>query len=60
MQSLLESMLGNVLIANEPARIDCGAPDFILTRKDIPVGYIVAKDFGEPFSGTKHIEQSEV
>jgi predicted helicase len=46
LQALLESMLEGVLVTNEPARIDCGAPDYILTRKDIPVGYIEAKDIG--------------
>jgi hypothetical protein len=24
----------------------CGAPDYVLTRKDIPVGYAEAKDIG--------------
>ncbi|MGF1671042.1 MAG: adenine specific DNA methyltransferase, partial [Balneolaceae bacterium] len=57
LQSLLEAMLRNVLVTNEPARIKCGAPDFILTSKNIPVGYIEAKDIGEPLSGTKHKEQ---
>jgi len=57
LQTLLEAMLKNVLVTNEPARIACGAPDFILTHKDIPVGYIEAKDIGEPLSGTKHKEQ---
>jgi len=54
LQTLLEAMLKNVLVTNEPARIACGAPDFILTHKDIPVGYIEAKDIGEPLSGKKH------
>ena len=45
------------MVTNEPARIECGAPDFIFTRKDIPVGYIEAKDIGEPLTGKKHKEQ---
>ncbi|REL37895.1 DNA methyltransferase [Rhodohalobacter sp. SW132] len=57
LQNLLEGMLKNVLVTNEPARIACGAPDFILTHKDIPVGYMEAKDIGEPLTGTKHKEQ---
>ncbi|MDZ7721051.1 MAG: N-6 DNA methylase [Balneolaceae bacterium] len=57
LQNLLEGMLKNVLVTNEPARIECGAPDFILTQKDIPVGYIEAKDIGEPLTGSKHKEQ---
>ena len=34
------------MATNEPARIACGAPDYVLTRKDVPVGYIEAKDIG--------------
>jgi len=57
LQNLLEAMLRNVLVTNEPARIACGAPDFILTHQGIPVGYMEAKDIGEPLTGTKHKEQ---
>ncbi|MEX0769447.1 MAG: hypothetical protein WD035_01865 [Balneolaceae bacterium] len=59
LQNLLEGMVKNVMVTNEPARIECGAPDFILTRQDIPVGYIEAKDIGEPLTGTKHKVQFE-
>jgi predicted helicase len=45
-----------VLITNEPARIDCGAPDYILTRKEIPVGYIEAKDIGVDL-GSKSLKE---
>lgn len=57
LQNLLEGMLNNVMVTNEPARIACGAPDFILTHKAIPVGYMEAKDIGEPLTGRKHREQ---
>lgn len=46
LQNLLSALLPGVLITNEPARIECGAPDYILTKKEIPVGYIEAKDIG--------------
>jgi hypothetical protein len=35
-----------MFFTNEPARVACGAPDYVLTRKDIPVGYVEAKDIG--------------
>ncbi len=57
LQVLLEEMLDDVLVTNEPSRIECGAPDYILTRKGIPVGYMEAKDIGEPLEGKKHKEQ---
>lgn len=46
LQTLLMSILPDILVTNEPARVACGAPDYMLTRKDIPVGYIEAKDIG--------------
>src|SRR5690606_13617175 len=42
---------------NEPQRIACGAPDYILTRNDIPVGYIEAKDVGVDLDGKGLKEQ---
>jgi predicted helicase len=46
LQNLIMAILRDVLVTNEPARVDCGAPDYVLTRKDVPVGYIEAKDIG--------------
>jgi predicted helicase len=46
LQRLLAAMCNGVDVTNEPRRIDCGAPDYILTKNDIPVGYIEAKDIG--------------
>ena len=37
---------GAVQAVNEPQRIDCGAPDFIVTRGLLPLGYVEAKDVG--------------
>lgn len=47
LQTLLESLLNNVTVTNEPARVECGAPDYILTNWQIPIGYIEAKDIGD-------------
>lgn len=57
LQQLLTSMLDGVLVTNEPRRIACGAPDYILTRKDVPIGYIEAKDIGTELGHAKHKEQ---
>jgi predicted helicase len=46
LQNLVMAILPDVLVTNEPARVDCGAPDYVLTRKDVPIGYIEAKDIG--------------
>lgn len=44
---LIETLIPEIVATNEPKRQKCGAPDYILTRKDIPVGYIEAKDIGD-------------
>ncbi|MDZ7660486.1 type ISP restriction/modification enzyme [Fodinibius sp.] len=54
LQSLLESLLPGILVTNEPKRSDVGAPDYILTKGKIPVGYVEAKDIDDPdLSGKK-------
>jgi predicted helicase len=54
LQQLIESLLPNVAATNEPKRQACGAPDYIVTIKEIPVGYIEAKDIGDgDLSGLK-------
>ena len=47
LQRYLEEVLSGVDVTNEPKRIDCGAPDYILSRGEIPVGYIEAQDVGK-------------
>lgn len=47
LQQLLESLVPEIRATNEPKRQSCGAPDYILTKKDIPVGFIEAKDIGD-------------
>lgn len=54
LQQLLESLVPTIRATNEPKRQSCGAPDYILTQKDIPVGFIEAKDIGDAdLEGTK-------
>ncbi len=54
LQQLIESLVTDISATNEPKRQSCGAPDYILTKKDnlsrqsgIPVGFIEAKDIGD-------------
>ena len=47
LQYLIESLVPEIKATNEPKRQACGAPDYILTKKDIPVGFIEAKDVGD-------------
>lgn len=57
LQLLIEQLFPDISATNEPKRIACGAPDYILLRKDIPVGYIEAKDIDAVLRDKKHQEQ---
>ena len=43
---LIESFNNDITVLNEPKRIECGAPDFIIQRGNIVVGHLEAKDVG--------------
>ena len=47
LQQLLESLEPKIRATNEPKRQSCGAPDYIITEGEIPVGFIEAKDIGD-------------
>lgn len=47
LQILIESLVLDITATNEPKRQSCGAPDYILTKKEIPIGFIEAKDIGD-------------
>ena len=57
LQALLESALPGVAVTNEPKQIACGAPDLVLTRNAIPLGYIEAKDLGKNLDDPAHAAQ---
>jgi predicted helicase len=48
LQQLIETLVPEIRATNEPKRQSCGAPDYIITRKEIPIGFIEAKDIGNP------------
>lgn len=57
LQTLLEGVIPGIIASNDPARIECGAPDFILSRRNIDVGYIEAKDIADDLDKTEKTEQ---
>lgn len=57
LQKLIEALVSDVVATNEPKRQACGAPDYIITRKDIPLGFVEAKDVGEPLDKVEKSEQ---
>lgn len=45
-QALVNIFDSDIKAINEPKRVDCGAPDFLVQRGDIVIGHIEAKDIG--------------
>ena len=57
-QNLIKELTTGVDVTNEPLNAtDCGNPDFVLTRKGIPIGFIEAKDVGKDLSSKIYKEQ---
>ena len=60
LEGLLSHLLPDFSITNEPSRVtDCGNPDFVITRKGVPIGYIEAKDVGKDLNHRMYDEQFE-
>ena len=57
LKTLLENLTKGLAITNEPKHIKCGAPDFIISRDDIPLGYIEAKDISVGLNNKANKEQ---
>ena len=47
LKKLLESLGQGITATNEPTRIRCGAPDFNLTKGNVPLGHVETKAVGE-------------
>ena len=47
LQQLIEKLVPEISATNEPKRQSCGAPDYISTKQNIPVGFIETKNIGD-------------
>ena len=59
LEILIETIAPNVNAVNEPKRIACGAPDYVVLNKknNLPLGYIEAKDIGISLDKVQKTEQ---
>jgi len=57
LKALIEGLASGVTAVNEPRRIDCGAPDFVVTKGALTIGYVEAKDIGKSLDETEKTEQ---
>ena len=57
LQALVEGLGAGIAALNEPARVACGAPDFIVERNGVPLGHIECKDIGANLDRAEATEQ---
>lgn len=57
LKALLECLGKGISATSLPSRIECGAPDFVITRHSSTIGYIEAKDIGKSLDEAEHSEQ---
>ena len=57
LKNLLESFGDGVLAVNEPKRIKCGAPDFLISQGMLEIGHVEAKDIGITLKGLEKKDQ---
>src|ERR1035441_7255006 len=56
LKALIEALNENVIATNEPKRSDCGAPDYVVSRKrdQLKIGNMEAKNIGVDLDGEEH------
>jgi hypothetical protein len=57
LKKLIESLGDGMQAINEPRRVECGSPDYVIIKSDIPIGYIEAKDVGTNLNREERSEQ---
>ena len=57
LKRLLEAHRTRIVAVNDPRRVDCGAPDFIVQKGKVPLGYVECKDIGADLAPTTGAEQ---
>lgn len=57
LKDLMEGLDSQIKATNEPKRVECGAPDFILRRDGLSVGYVETKDLGKSLDEAEDSEQ---
>ena len=53
----MESVDNSIQAINEPKRIKCGAPDFLISQGSLEIGHIEAKDIGISLKGVEKTGQ---
>ena len=56
LKTLIEVLAEGATATNEPTHIECGAPDFVVTKGVTTIGYIEAKDVGKSLDEAEKTE----
>ncbi|MCH8090265.1 MAG: hypothetical protein IH955_09665, partial [Chloroflexi bacterium] len=56
LKTLMESIEKGIVATSEAKRIECGAPDFVISRGELTVGYIEAKDIDKSLDEAERSE----
>ena len=57
LEYFIESFAKGIDASNDPKHIACGAPDFIVEKGKVPLGYIETKDIGADLDKIEHSDQ---
>jgi len=59
LESYMEALERGVNASNDPKHIACGAPDFIVEKGKVPLGYVETKDVGADLDSVEKSEQMQ-
>ncbi len=59
LKDLIEALDRRISATNEPKRVECGAPDFVLRRDTSTIGYVETKDLGKSLDEAEDSDQLE-
>jgi hypothetical protein len=59
LKDMIEALDGGIRATNEPKRVECGAPDFVLRRDGLSIGYVETKDLGKSLDEAEDSDQLE-
>jgi hypothetical protein len=57
LENLMESLARGIAASNDPKHIECGAPDFIVEKGKVPLGYVETKDIGADLNKVEKSDQ---
>ena len=61
LKTLIESLVSGATATNEPKRVECGAPDFVISHMaahgPVTIGHLEAKDVGKDLDEVEKSEQ---